>query len=255
MINAFVQDIENIHKSSLPDAQTAYEVRKVLANNLASVNFKVSCIEHVLDEMKKRNIAYVPAIYSDTEFDLRLIYWPQNFANDIHAHDSLTVTGVFFNELIFKGYKATQANEEVAHRLIHGKMNEVGYMLAGELHNVSNETPSPSISLHFFKKSRVIEIDNADSESKAKKVSYRNFDVIECQNIANLSFLASLKSTQADLLIEKLFEVASLRYKLVILKQAISLNLDDSKRFCNILLQSIQDDELKKLLLSIGQKL
>jgi predicted metal-dependent enzyme (double-stranded beta helix superfamily) len=142
----------------------AEEVRSRLRDALRDDQFVLDCVDAATSAMVPSLSAYdnPPIVVDDAlDFSIRLIPWPARSRNRPHRHTFWTVTGVVWNELRFLTYAepdSTDGSLDVE-REFCGRRGDVGFIQPPCVHQIVNQTASPSISVHIFSGPKTISGD------------------------------------------------------------------------------------------------
>jgi predicted metal-dependent enzyme (double-stranded beta helix superfamily) len=180
-LSQFVSQVGATVDAALDPRQTALAVRRLLRVAIANDDFVLDCIERVVCEMPRMLAGWTnpPIVEDETHLvSLRLMYWPPFSANAPHEHTFWTVTGVLWNELLFMTYAPKNEGEDdlKAARRFLGSRGEVGSVAPPCIHNVSNPTNKPALSLHVFygPRDEIHDRDGRHSYGRGRTVWHEN---------------------------------------------------------------------------------
>jgi len=133
---------------------TALVVRNRMRDCLASEDFVAASWRWVIERIRCEPLWYKqPLIASiDPLVNVHLIFWPPQFRNNPHRHNTWSVTGVVHNAVKVRTFHfADDENAQLEQdRLLGGEAGDVGYLLPGCIHSVSNESDAEACTLHVF---------------------------------------------------------------------------------------------------------
>jgi predicted metal-dependent enzyme (double-stranded beta helix superfamily) len=133
---------------------TAMNVRDQVREALADDDFIATCWRRTIACMRSDPLWYRRALIEsyDPLVNVHLIFWPPEFRNNPHRHNTWSVTGVVHNAVSVRTFHflGDEASTFVQDRCLGGKTGEVGYLLPSCIHSVSNETELEACTLHVF---------------------------------------------------------------------------------------------------------
>jgi len=155
-LNDFFQFINNIIISERELMSKLLLLRNALRVALQDAEFKLGCVENIIMSMetaKNNNIIWqMPNMFSgkDDQFSVRVVYWPAFYHNNPHQHKTWSVTGVLSNQINIATYQFLENEKLKQDKSMMASIGEVGYLVPGCIHSVSNPTHEVSASLHIF---------------------------------------------------------------------------------------------------------
>jgi predicted metal-dependent enzyme (double-stranded beta helix superfamily) len=214
------------------------EVKRLLANALRDTRFVLDCADAatsaIVSSVQSSTWDNPPIVDDDeSQFSVRLIYWPAGSRNSPHRHTFWTVTGVLSNELSFRTYAEPSADGAplVRQREFRGRAGDVGIIVPPCIHEVSNPSRTPSISVHVFSGPKVlgVEANRYERGSTTWFDEKGNFDDGAERTASDIfGALIALLDTVADPraagILERLFAVADISAKLACTKAIARLD-------------------------------
>ena len=133
------------------------EIRDIVRGFVQNENFVIDCIKRLFTSIKNDGIDNWenPPLYvhPDNLFSIRCIVWPAYYSNNPHKHNTWSVTAIIGNVMNFSTYLWEEGIEDstlLLDKRITGKALEIGYLLPGCIHKLSNPSSSPSLTMHVF---------------------------------------------------------------------------------------------------------
>lgn len=134
----FYKSIEEIMTSHTDIKSRVKSIRDNLKEALSLDEFRINCIESVLDTMDhclNNDLQWhSPEIYNNENlgYSVRIVFWPAFYENNPHQHKTWSVTGVFHNKLNVNTFEMLENPARLRRdRLITATKGEVGYLLPG----------------------------------------------------------------------------------------------------------------------------
>jgi predicted metal-dependent enzyme (double-stranded beta helix superfamily) len=154
-LSQFAASLGALIRNSPSTDRLAPAARDLVRASLRDQDFVLDCIDAATSTIEPGSARWAnPPIVDDDELDysVRLVYWPAGAANAPHRHTFWTVTGVLANVLTFTTYadSAGSGDELSGQAEFPGEEGEAGYIVPPCIHQVSNPSPRPSVSLHVF---------------------------------------------------------------------------------------------------------
>jgi predicted metal-dependent enzyme (double-stranded beta helix superfamily) len=157
MLKSFANSINDILRQNQELVSSLQQMRDHLRSSLLIDDFRLECIEHVLDSIDSWsdtvNPWNAPPILNHEEmiYSIRIVYWPAFYENNPHQHKTWGLTGVFHNNLDVNTYELLDNPKRLKkERNITALFGDVGYLVPGCIHNVNNPSDYLSASIHVF---------------------------------------------------------------------------------------------------------
>lgn len=157
-IETFVDSINKVVlNSDDSDHGRVLEIKDIVKSFMQDDGFIIGCIEKLIVGIKKDGASNWknPPIYIHPEnlFSIRCIVWPGYYSNNPHKHNTWSVTAILGNKVNVNTYSWENDIENstlLLDRRITGQASEVGYLLPGCIHKLSNPSSVPSLTMHVF---------------------------------------------------------------------------------------------------------
>jgi len=222
MLNTFYNFIEKILLNHEPLITQLQELRELIKNSLMLEEFRLKCVEQVLDSMDRwtdQDTAWnAPHLFyhEQLKYSVRIIFWPPFHENNPHKHKTWSATGIFHNFLNINTYELldnpTRLKRE---KTIAASAFEAGYLIPGCIHNISNPTHELSASIHIFNN---IDISNPEDNAvwfPAPRKFNLSSGLMERALSTCLMVASDIKNINAWNIINRIYEKSPVALKLM----------------------------------------
>lgn len=263
----FITSVDDCLGSDLPEQAQVLTIRSLLASFLVQEDFVLSCLERVMNSMGPGLNAWNnPPLLSnvDLDYSVRMIYWPPNYSNNPHQHNSWTVTGVFHNELkvaIYVPDKTTESGLGVEKSFVC-RRGEVGYIHSPCIHSITNPSDIPSASLHVFSalSANATSEQGLEGNENKQTVWYPSplkgeilKGVAQRALMAHIEILKHIQSPKSLDLLDKTFELGDLSVKLASIKAMCGLDATLAARKLSAV-SKLYPEPLRSDLIALSQR-
>lgn len=229
--DTFINSVDHCLRSTSHEQMRVLALRSLLSLSLREEDFVLSCLDRAMSSMGPNTRSWHnPALHSDVELDysIRIIYWPADYTNNPHQHNSWTVTGVLHNRInvtIYLPDKTTESGLRIEKSFACGR-GEVGYIYSPCIHSITNPTNTSSVSLHIFSAilANAIPNDNLESESK-QTIWYPSplkgdivKGIVRRALLTHIEILKHIHCPESLALLDKVFDLGDLPVKLASIK-------------------------------------
>lgn len=156
-LNHFYEIIEKILTENEDISKQVIQLRDLVKDSLSSNQFQYLCVSEILNSIENYSLNNMQwdapyfFYHEQLKFSVRVIYWPPFYDNNPHQHKTWSVTGVFHNQLNVFTYTLLDNPKRLKkEKSIIASAGDVGYLLPGCIHNVSNPSHEISASFHIF---------------------------------------------------------------------------------------------------------
>src|SRR5258708_6296559 len=110
MLNRFRESIDKILTKNFELPELLTLLRDNLKRSVSMDDFRLSCIEQMLNSIYTSNNEgkpwSAPDLIKNNElnYSVRVIFWPMFYENNPHQHKTWSVTGIFHNDLNIHTY-------------------------------------------------------------------------------------------------------------------------------------------------------
>jgi predicted metal-dependent enzyme (double-stranded beta helix superfamily) len=226
MLKSFTNSISNILNQQYDLSFSLKQMRDLLKSSLATDNFRLACIEHVLDSIEGWSDSAkpwnAPPIFNHEEmiYSIRIVYWPAFYGNNPHQHKTWGLTGVFHNNLDVNTYELLDNPKRLKkERKITASFGEVGYLIPGCIHNVNNPSHELSASIHIF--NNLPGIENSEENAiwyPSPRRHNLSCGLIDRALTVCLLSASSMQSQKAQAIIRRIYNMSSDNVKLLAIK-------------------------------------
>jgi len=241
--DSFINSVNDCLRSDAREHTRVLAVRQLLADALGQEDFILACLERVMDSMDPSVRTWNnPPLFSnvDLDYSIRMIYWPTNYSNNPHQHNSWTVTGVFHNELkvtIFVPDNSTESGLRNEKSFVCGR-GEVGYIYSPCIHSITNPTDLPSVSLHIFSALQANALAQIWEGNESKQTiwypSPLKGEILKSGAqralLAHIEILKCIQLPGSLTLLDGVFELGDLSVKLATIKALCGLDAERAAR-------------------------
>lgn len=230
--DTFINSVNHCLRSASHEQMRVLALRSLLSLSLSEEDFVLSCLDRAMSSMSPNPRSWHnPALHSDVELDysIRMIYWPPEYTNNPHQHNSWTVTGVLHNKInvtIYLPDKTAESGLRIEKSFACGR-GEVGYIYSPCIHSITNPANTPSVSLHIFSAflANAIHNDNLDGGDSRQTIWYPSplkGDIVK--GIArralttHVEILKQIQRPESLALLDRAFDLGDLPVKLASIK-------------------------------------
>ena len=222
MLKKFYSSIDTILESDQELSAKLHEMRNLLMSIIQENEFRLECIEDILDTMdqwqdQEKPWGAPPIFYHEKlKYSIRIIFWPAFYENNPHEHKTWGITGVFHNKLNINTYEMlTNPTRLKKERTITAQEGEVGYLLPGCIHNVNNISHELSASFHIF--NNVADINHPEDNAiwyPSPRRHNLSQGLLERALLVCLLVVSEIKHPKSQLILDRIYAKSSLFLKL-----------------------------------------
>ncbi len=263
----FINSVDDCIRSGPDEPGRVLALRTLLTDALRTDEFVLACLDRVMDFMNPDAGVWMnPPLFSnaDLDYSVRMIYWPPNYSNNPHQHNSWTVTGVLHNKLAVRIY-APDNNADCQLRIERSfvcGVGEVGYIYSPCIHSITNPSDTSSVSLHIFSAlvANRSDDDGAEGDDHKQTVWYPAPMKGEILKGAfrralttHIKILANKTTAESVALLDKVFELGDLSVKLACIKALCRLDAEHAARKLTMV-SNAYSEPLRSELISISKR-
>ena len=242
--DSFIKSVDDCLGSDSREQVRVLTLRELLSDFLTQEDFVLSCLERVTDSIGPcPEVWNNPPLFSnvDLDYSIRMIYWPPNYSNNPHQHNSWTVTGVFHNKLKVTLYvldNTTESGLSVEKSFVCGR-GEVGYIYSPCIHSITNPSDIPSASLHIFSAllANAASEQGVEGNENKQTIWYPSplkgeilKGVAQRALMAHIDILRHIHCPQSLTLLDRIFELGDLSVKIASIKALCGFDTEHAAR-------------------------